>query len=980
MIRIFIALLASLGFTAAFAQTAPAPLPTDAQTSTPADVAMGTRVNAQTPAATAWGYANSDIPVDPDVRFGVLANGMKYALRHNATPQSSVLMRLHFDVGSFYERDDERGAAHFLEHMAFNGSTHVPEGEMVALLERKGLAFGADTNASTGFEATSYRLDLPGNGDDLVDTGLMLFEEVAQELLIAPEAVERERGVVQSERRTGDNYARHNIVDAMQFGLAGTVVPDRLPIGTEASIAALSADQLRNFYNGTYRPERATLVIVGDFDVDAMEARVIARFADWQGRGAARAAPSRGRLDFARSSAADIFTHPAIAETVEIDWLKPWELLPDTQALRQESLLQSIGESILRRRFSRIALSSGAPIIGAGFSESGAFDLLRSASLTAQTRDGQWRGALALIEQEYRRAMDHGFTDAEVAEQLAGIVTGARNWVAGQNTRDSGGLAGQILSAADGRGVVSTPDTYLAMVEAMTPGTNGASVSAAFRAELQNYGLPLIRVTSKTPVEGGEGALLSAYDASSRIAVAANAAQAVATFAYTDFGTPGAVISDDRIEDVNIRRVRFANGVMLNIKRTDFDSDSVQMMVRVDGGGQLVTRADPTRLALTPLMGLGGLEAHSADDLRSIFAGRSVSRSFGAGQDAFGMSASTTPADMALQAQIFAATLLHPGYRPEAVDLLRRALPAQYAAMDATPGGALGREINAILSNNDPLTILPPLEAMMALDWQGYRVAVADSLAHGAIEVGIVGDVDEDAAIAAIAATLGALPDRRPAFTRDPAAFERTFAQDLSLRTIMHRGEADQAIIQAYWPARDGRDLHETLQLTLLGSVMQLMLTAELREKLGQSYSPSAGTQLSDDFPGYGYLFASASVARGSVESVEAAISAVATRLRDEPIPDDLLSRARQPLIEAFTQSQRENGYWLGYVGQATSRADYLDRNRNAMVEYQATTPGDLSILARRYLLADHMLRIRVVAAPTPAPGVAPVAASTATP
>jgi len=132
-------------------------------------------VNPQTAAAKAWNYAASDVAVDPNVVFGMLPNGMKYALLHNETPKDSVIIRMRFDVGSFDEADDQRGLAHFLEHMAFNGSTHVPEGEMIKLLERKGLAFGADTNASTGFDQTVYKLDLPNASDDLIDTGLMLM-------------------------------------------------------------------------------------------------------------------------------------------------------------------------------------------------------------------------------------------------------------------------------------------------------------------------------------------------------------------------------------------------------------------------------------------------------------------------------------------------------------------------------------------------------------------------------------------------------------------------------------------------------------------------------------------------------------------------------------------------------------------------------------------------------------------------------------
>ncbi|NJR42151.1 MAG: insulinase family protein, partial [Akkermansiaceae bacterium] len=163
-------------------------------------------------AAQAWGFAGSDHPVDPAVRFGVLPNGMRYALRNNTTPRGAVMVRMLFDVGSLAEAEDQRGLAHFLEHMAFNGSRNVPEGEMVRLLERNGLAFGADTNASTGVDQISYRLDLPRNTPELIDLSLMLMREIASELTLDPAAVDRERGVIAAEQLARSGFQLDNAI------------------------------------------------------------------------------------------------------------------------------------------------------------------------------------------------------------------------------------------------------------------------------------------------------------------------------------------------------------------------------------------------------------------------------------------------------------------------------------------------------------------------------------------------------------------------------------------------------------------------------------------------------------------------------------------------------------------------------------------------------------------------------------------------
>ncbi len=926
-----------------------------------AKAAATTTVNPQDAAANAWNFAASDIPVDPNIVFGVLPNGMKYALLKNSTPKDSVVLRMRFDVGSFAEADDQRGLAHFHEHMAFNGSTHVPEGEMIKLLERKGLAFGADTNASTGFDETVYKLDLPGASDDLIDTGLMLMREAASELTIDPAAVDRERGIILSERRARDTYQLRSLIDQLDFQMKGMTVASRIPVGTEEVIRTAPAARLRDLYDRYYRPERATLVMVGDFDPAAVEAKIKARFADWKGRGPAGADPDIGNVDYARPAAADDFVDPAIQDSVTIARFKPWVDERDTKAKRARKLAEDVGEAIVSRRLAKIALREDSPILTGYFSDAEGWKIFDQVTVGAVAKEGAWKEALALIEQEQRRAIEHGFTQAEVDEQLAIRRTAFRNAVAGVTTRRSETLADALVAAAEGDFVFTRPETSQALFEAVAPSLDAAAVTAAFRKRMEGLSPPLARVTTKKPVEGGTAAILADLQASAKVAVAAPAEAATAAFAYDDFGTPGKIVSDERVEDLNIRRIRFANNVMLNIKTTDFQKDKVMVSLRVDGGNLLATKGDPTKVSLAGSLMLGGLEAHSYDELRSILAGKTISPVFGNATDSFGGSAVTSPEDFALQAKLMAAYLIHPGYRADGLALIRRVLPQQYAANDATPAAVIGRDAGGILANDDPRSQTPPLDKVMALDWAQLEPAIADSFAHGAIEIGVVGDIGEQAAIDAIAATFGALPERRAAFDPRADARVREYATDRSERTLIHKGPAEQAELRVYWPARDDSDLAEAMRLNLLARVMQLKLTEELRERLGESYSPGAAASLSDEFPGYGHLFAASNVDYKDLATTRAAIFAIAKEFRDTPVDADLLDRARRPLVEAMVKSRRENSYWLNYVAEAATHADRLDRSRNGIAEVEAATPAELQTLARRYLADNKALVIKAV-------------------
>ncbi|MFA7587698.1 MAG: pitrilysin family protein, partial [Novosphingobium sp.] len=321
----------------------------------------------------AWAFETSDIPVDPAFRFGRLENGMRYAIRHNATPKGTAVVRMEVKAGSLDEAEHERGFAHFVEHMAFNGSTRVPEGEMIRLLERHGLAFGADTNAQTSFDRTTYMLDLPKNDPALLDTALMLMRETASELTISPEAVARERGVVLAEMRDRNSWALRNVENQINFANPGSLYARRLPIGTAQALNAASAETLRAFWQREYVPAHTTLIVVGDFPADTVQTAIRQHFASWAAA-PVEPQPDAGPVLPKDKGRTGIYVDPAVSERIAATRNGKWLDEPDTVAQRQENLLRQIGYGIVNRRLQRIARQSNPPFRDAGF---GSGDIFR---------------------------------------------------------------------------------------------------------------------------------------------------------------------------------------------------------------------------------------------------------------------------------------------------------------------------------------------------------------------------------------------------------------------------------------------------------------------------------------------------------------------------------------------------------------------------------------------------------------------------
>jgi len=908
-----------------------------------------------------WGIENSDVPIDPAWRLGRLDNGMRFIIRPNATPKGTAIVRMEVAAGSLDESDAERGYAHFIEHMAFNGSTNVPEGEMVRLLERDGLAFGADTNASTGFETTTYKLDLPRNDPALLDTALMLMRETASELTFSDEAVARERGVVLAEMRDRNDWQFRNALADTKFMHPRARYPDRFAIGTSETLQAATSASLRAFWAREYVPAHTTVVVIGDLDPVAVETAIRQHFAGWQGPPAEQQ-PSPGPILQRDRGRTQIWIDPAQANRVTAERHGKWLDEPDTIASRREMTLRLVGYGVINRRLERLANSGDPPFRGAGFGSGALFEAGRATRLIVDVIERKWKIGVDAAVREYRAAMKYGFTKSEIAEQLANLRKALADNAASADTRSHRVHETMAFGLLRERQVPSHPVEGLKRFDAYAPGITPKRVMQALRREALPLDRPLLRYRGRDPIDGGEAALRAAWDKAWRAPLAREKDADGGTFAYTDFGPPGSIVSDSVGTELGIRTLRFANGVMLNLTRTDIDKDRVLVSVNVDGGDRLATIDNPLAVAMARNFADGGLGKHSDDQLSSILAGRTVSSGMGTSGEAFAWSARTTPGDLELQLQLIAAYIRDPGYRREGEVKYWHFINNWFAQRNATPGAATSAAMGGILSDNDPRFSLADIEKYRALTFAKLRKDMADRLANGAIEVALVGDFDEAAAIGLVARTLGALPPREAGFTGFDSQPPRRFTADRSARSVAHTGPANQAQLTMVWPTRDDSDPVEAMGLAVLERVVRIELTDTLREKLGKAYSPGASSTLSRLWKGYGTFTIAASVDVADIAATRAAIAGALAELRDRPVSADVLQRARQPMLEAHDNALKGNYGWMTLVERAQTLPERLVRFLSTRARLTAVTPEALSALARRYLTADGA--VEVVARP----------------
>jgi zinc protease len=913
----------------------------------------------------------TDLRPDPALLVGELPNGLRYALRANSEPRGRASLRLVVAAGSLHETEEQLGLAHFLEHLAFNGSKHYPPGTLIEYFQRLGMDFGGDTNAYTSFDRTIYMLELPDTKPQTLAEGFRVLADYAGELLLLPAEIDRERGVVLAEKLARDSADYRSAVAGYRFFLRGSLLPERLPIGLEPVIKAADRPRFADFYDTWYRPERLAVIVVGDLDPESVRQPLADAFSSLAPRAPARPAPDRGLPKDATQR--ERFGHhhepEASSTSITLQVVRGPDLAPDTAAKRLRELPLELAFSMLNRRFAELAKAEDAPFVSARAGRDYFPASYDGADLNLVARPGKWAETLRVGENELRRALLHGFTASELREAVAALRNELEQAVKTAPTRRSEDHTDDLVDAFIS-GVVPTSATEdLALYGPALEKVSPADCHAAFLAAWEAPGGPLVGVFGNTDLGDAASArarIAEAHAAAAVLEVSPPPEHADASWAYENFGPPGEIASRRDIADLGVTAIAFANGVRLNLKHTDFEAGTIALRARL-GTGQLTEPADKPGLAFFAgaAFTAGGLGNHSQDELRRILAGRNVGVALQAAEDALAFVGQTTPADLALQLQLLAASIQDPGYRPEAQTTARRQMEPFYARLASDPSGPLNLLVPRILASGDHRFGTPSREDAMARTLDELRAWLAPQLASGALEVSLVGDLDIDAAIKAAAATLGALPRReaKPAL-EDLRAVRVASPGD---HTLPVNASVAKTLFSFYWPTADARDISRTRRLNLLSHIFSDRLRKSVREELGGSYSPAAGSLPSDTYRDYGFIVARVTLDPAEADRVRPAILAAAADLAKGGVSEDELARARQPLLTSLRETERTNAYWLNAVLASSQEQPWrLDWARSRYADFESITKAELDALAAAYLDPGRSIRFTILAAPAP--------------
>ncbi|QNA84445.1 insulinase family protein [Sphingomonas sp. So64.6b] len=899
---------------------------------------------------------------DPDIRSGVLPNGMRYAIMHAANPAGGLSMRLGIDVGSFEERDAERGYAHFVEHLAFRTTRSAPQGDLDRRFAALGVAFGRDQNAATTLFSTTYRLDFSSTDKKGIDEGFRWLRDVADGVIFTDAGVAIERGVVLAERqsRGGPQQAVRDAISLFQAPGSRTVA--REPGGTTATLAAARADTLRAFYDRWYRPEHAVLVVVGDQPLDAIEAQVRAGFGTWQGKGPKPVRASPGKVDFARGL--DVFSTaaPDMPTIVSACRILPPAPRDEVEMVRHTSETRdAVWRDILAERFKLLVNAGKSGLVGAMVVENDAPEFITSCLIAVPVEDG-WEQGMAAAHAEFRRFVQDGPTEAEVEAQMEAKRAVLRGAISVADSRTAGTRANMILDrlldhrpAVSPREAMHAYDVAVETLDAPTLKAVGASKWAGKGS--------LVAVVLPTPLDREK--IRSAWARNEAgTALAAFADHDKTVWPYADFGTPGTVASREVIADPGFVRLRFANGAILNFKQSSLETNGIEVRALL-GAGRRELPADGVFGATlgASLLTAGGLGRLSNGDMERSLRGTSWEFDYKIGNDVFQLSRSTNKANIETQLQVFAAFMTDPGFRPAIDERLPTALSMMYRMMGTEPTMSLNDALYSALDPGHP-EILPPPAVAAKLRSADFLRLLRPALTEAPIELTLVGDIDEATAIRMVAKTIGALPPRSATDRARPDAhFLRVPDRAFPVIRATHGGSADRAAASLIWPlyVAEPARRREEYALNLVAGVFNDEFRRRARVEMGKTYAPMVITSM-PDHADQGLLIAQVESQPADLAALVAEGKAVAQRLVSGAITAEEVEAVRQPLLSRAAAARSKNDWWAAAMsGSARDKAvtaeqtDYvrllssvtLDEVKAAAAKWLARAPIEAVSTAR---------------------------------
>jgi zinc protease len=902
---------------------------------------------------------SANVPVDKRVRMGKLDNGLTYYIRSNKKPEGRVQFRLAVNAGSILEDDDQQGLAHFTEHMAFNGTEYYPHNELISKLQAKGVQFGGHVNAYTGFDQTVYYVNMP-NDAEMLEMGMKILDGWASKLLMDTKEIDAERGVIIEEWR-----GRLGAQDRLQkqywpIMFKDSRYADRIPIGKEDVLLNFKPETIIRFYHDWYRPDLQAVIIVGDINVDEIEAKVKEYFNDNQMPANPKTRPYYNVPDNKEPLVAIATDKEASSASIQMYWKHP-QAHKGTVGDYRQMLVRNLAETIINSRFAEMAEKASAPFLYAGGGYGSFLAKLDCAVLSSYPKDNRIDEATAMLLKEMKRIDEHGFLQTELDRAKESMLESYRKAAKELNKTQSNSFADEYTNHFLEGDVIPGIRQEDAYAREFIPEITLEEVNNVVKDWITDENF--IYILTAPDKEG-----YSVPTKEQILKIVADSKN-VKTEPWVD------TYKDEPLFDKEVKNVKpvvlsenkvlgyteyiLPNGIRFVVKKTNYKEDEIQMQSFSFGGTALYSDKEAyTASNAAGLVDDAGIANFSSTQLSKKLQGKTLNVSPVISGTTQGFHGSCVPKDLETMLQLVDLYYEAPRKDRESFDRNIETLHTQIRMAAANPQAKFMKEFYGMAYDHNPrLVVLPTEQDINGIDFDRVYEIYGERFADASDQIFFfVGNVSDDN-INTIAKYLNILPtngkqkgeqklDKSPKLAKG-VNHSLTLAGTDKQGMVIIMGETE--------PFAGKMDLRERIAVTALGEALQIRTTEVIREKMGETYSPYATASYDIDFDGSVSWMFYLQCAPENCESVEAAAIDLIKECVKKGCDRETLNKVKLQMIKERETRMQENGFWMGQI-----MGSYIyGENRDANIsDYEAMvnsiTTHDMKRLAKRYFDLGH--------------------------
>ena len=907
------------------------------------------------------------IPADKEVRTGRLDNGLTYYIRHNEKPKGQADFYILHNVGAIQEEDDQQGLAHFLEHMAFNGTKNLPGKQLIEYLETVGVKFGYNLNAGTSWDQTVYNIsDVPTSRQGIIDSAMLILHDWSHFIALRPEEIDSERGVIMEELRTRDGASWRSTMKLLQALGKGTRYEHRNLIGYLDGLKSFEHDALERFYKKWYRPDYQAIVIVGDLDAEATEARLKSLMADIPAPAADAAQKEVIVVPDNEEPIVSIYTDPEMqGSRVQLFIKRPAmpTQMNDKVAWEVVNVIESFLTTMENARLQEIAMQPNAPFLGAGMGSGdviGIIPTLNATAFTAMTQDGKLAEGFEALYTEMEKIRRHGFTQSEFERAQENLMRQVERTYANRNDRTNEQFVNIYLENYRKNEPMPDAETEWKLDSMLIKMLNVETVNAFAKETIQPTNQVIVITAPEkegieNPTEEEILAIREKVTASEIEAYEDDVVKEPLIPEGTQLkGSPVKKTVENKEYGATVWTL--ANGTQIVVKPTKFKADEVRMNAQSKGGLSILPDAEYYMGEMMPAVSsMSGVGKFSATELRKQLSGKSATVQPSVGEYASAVNASCSPKDIETMLQLVYLNFTQPRFDRNDYDNLMKMLRTQLENAKSNPDFQMQEKVIDVLYGHNPRRQVISTELLDEFSFEALPAIYKKLYPDGnSFRFTFVGNIDPETLKPLVEKYIGSIPaSKKPMTFADDKAYPVKGEVTEDFSTPMQQPKVS---VNYTFTGDMDYSLENKAALSFLTQALNSRYLVSIREEKGGTY----GVQVygsTDWIPRETYTMTIAfdTNAEMADELCEIILKELRTIAEEGPLTEDI-EKHREFMLKNWKNSLDENGPWMQYLqAKYGSGLDYLAGQEQAI---RSLTNADVQALAKKILDDGNMVKV----------------------